>query len=547
MTPHPASEPPGEPASEPPHAPTGRPPHAPPHEPPANTPDDTPKAPVSTPTPTPAPTPLDPALLRLGVVIVVGSVTALLDMTMVTVALADLSRTFGASVTTVQWVSAGYLLAIASVVPVTGRLAERFGTRTVWLCALTAFAAGSALCGAAWSVGSLIAFRAVQGVGGGMIVPLSMMILARAADPDQRGRVMSIAAVPGQVAPIAGPLLGGLIVDGPGWRWIFYVNVPICAIALLLARRDLPHDAPSAGAVEGGGRWLDPVGLALLSPGLALAVYGLSGGAWARRPLLAAGLVLLVAFCVHALRPGTVMPLLDLRLFRHRALAAATALNFLSRLSVFGASVLLPLYFQLARGDSALVTGLLLAPQSVGTMVALPYVGRLTDRIGARPVVLAGIAVTALGTLVFTQVTAHTDLVLLCAARLVWGAGVAAVAVPVSAAAYDGLAPEAIPGATSAITAMQTVGASVGAAVLTAILGSRVGHHPGAIAAAFADTFWWVLGFSLLTVVPTLLLPLRRPDRHGARPRTAGHAAGPAPRGPEGDAGSSQDGGRTSP
>jgi EmrB/QacA subfamily drug resistance transporter len=337
-----------------------------------------------------------------------------------------------------------------------------------------------------------------------MIVPLSMMILARAAGPDQRGRVMAIVAMPGQVAPILGPLIGGVIVDAASWRWIFYVNVPVCVVALLLARRGIPADATER---RRDGRWLDLTGLALLAPGLGLTLYGLSTSAH-RIPLPAAGLVLLVVFAVHVSRPRAVAPLLNLRVFAHRTFAAAAALSFLSRLSIFGVMILMPLYYQQVRGYGALNAGLLLAPQSLGTMLALPYVGRLTDRIGARPVVLAGIAVTTLGTLAFTQVGPRTSGVALGVALLIWGTGVAAVAVPVSAAAYEGLAPAEIPGATSAITTVQTVGASVGAAVLAAILAARLAHQGAA--AAFAGTFWWVLGFTALTLVPAVLLPRRR-------------------------------------
>ncbi|MFB9837354.1 MDR family MFS transporter [Actinoallomurus acaciae] len=454
---------------------------------------------------------MDPALLRLGITVIVGTVTAMLDMTMVAVALAGLTRAFHAPVTTIQWVSTAYLLAIATVIPVTGRLAERFGARALWRFALGVFLIGSALCGAAWSAGALIAFRALQGIGGGMIVPLSMMILAQAADPGQRGRVMALVAVPGQLAPILGPLVGGLIIDAGNWRWIFYVNIPVGLLALLLARRGIPA-TPSR---EPGARWLDLTGLALLAPALALTLYGLSART-ARIPLLAAGVVLLAGFTVHGLRRRRVAPLLDLRLFAHRPFAAASTLNFLSRLSVFGVMILMPLYYQQVRGHGALTAGLLLAPQSLGTMLALPISGRLTDRIGARPVVLAGIAVTTLGTLAFTQVGPHTGGILLGAVLLVWGMGVAAVAVPVAAAAYEGLAPAEIPGATSAITTVQTVGASVGAAVLTAILQHHLAHHRGTPSAAFDAAFWWVLAFTALTVLPALLLPLRR-----ARPATA--------------------------
>jgi EmrB/QacA subfamily drug resistance transporter len=291
-------------------------------------------------------------------------------MTMVTVALADLTRTFSTSVTMVQWVSTAYLLAIATVIPTTGRLAERFGTRTLWMFALAAFLAGSALCGAAWSVGSLIAFRAIQGIGGGMIVPLSIMILTAAVRPEQRGRVMGIVAAPGQAAPILGPLIGGLIIDSASWRWIFYVNVSLCLIALLLARHGIPGDRPRQHTQ----RWLDLTGLALLAPALALTIYGLSTRTNGLA-LLTAGAILLVAFAVHALRTRTVTPLLELQWFTHRPFAAASALNFLSRSSIFGVMILMPLYYQQVRGHSALTTGLLSAPQRVQRARAIRLLG----------------------------------------------------------------------------------------------------------------------------------------------------------------------------
>ncbi|MER7279250.1 DHA2 family efflux MFS transporter permease subunit [Dactylosporangium sp. NPDC000244] len=460
-------------------------------------------------------------VLKLSAVVVAGTITAMLDMTMVAVALAGLSRAFDVPVATVQWVNTAYLLTIAMVIPLTGRLAERYGTRVMWLWALAVFIAGSALCGTAWNAGSLIAFRALQGVGGGMIVPLGLMILATAAGESRRGRVMAVAAVPAQLAPIAGPLLGGLIVDGAGWRWIFFLNVPVGLVALLLSYRTIPAAPPAAAGVQGVKRRLDLPGVALLCPGLALVVYALSRTGDAASPVawwppLAIGAALLVAFALHArraaMRTAAAAPLLDLRLFRHRPLAAATTLNFISRLSIFGALMLIPLYHQQVAGHSALEAGLLLAPQSLGTMLALPQVGRLTDRLGARPVVLAGIAVSTAGALVYTRLAADPGPLLLAVALLVWGAGIAAVAVPVSAAAYQGLEPSAIPAATSAITMVQTVGASVGAAVLAAILQHLLARHPGAPAAAYAGTFWWVLAFTALTVVPALLLPLRPPS-----------------------------------
>ncbi|MFI5698257.1 DHA2 family efflux MFS transporter permease subunit [Kribbella sp. NPDC051586] len=452
---------------------------------------------------------LDRSVLKLAGVVVVGAITPLLDMTMVTVALARIVADFGAPVVAVQWVSAGYLLSIAVTIPTTGRLVERFGARAIWLTALAVFCGGSALCATSWSVGSLIAFRVLQGLGGGMIVPLTMMIMVKAAGPDRRGRVMSLVAIPAQLAPIAGPLLGGVVVDALGWQWIFLVNVPIGLIAIALAWRVVPADAVR----RSGGP--DLLGLALVSPAIALLVMSLSGTAtW---PAAITGVALLAAFVVRALRTTT--PLLDLRLFGHLPVTVAAVLNFLSRFSVFGAMLLMPLYLQQVRGHSALEAGLLLAPQSLGTVLALPLVGRSTDRIGARPVALAGVGITVAATVAFTQVTATSSFVVLAIALLVWGIGIAAATVPVSVSAYHGLDPADIPGATSLVTTVTTIGASAGAAAVTSILQSRLGHHVGDPAAAFADTFWWILGLTAVTLLPATLLPGR--DRSGGRPPRA--------------------------
>ncbi|MFI0743263.1 MDR family MFS transporter [Streptomyces sp. NPDC021100] len=475
----------------------------------------------------PPPDRLDPTLIRLGVILVIGAIASMLDATIVSVAIDGLSREFDTDISTIQWTSTGYLLALSVVIPLTGWAVERFGARRVWLFSLAAFLVGSALCGAAWSVGSLIAFRVVQGIGGGLISPVMQTILVRAAGPKRIGRIMSIVAVPGHLAPIVGPLVGGAIMDTISWRWIFYVNVPICLIALLLAWRGVPRDQddPARDAPR-----LDTLGLCLLSPGLAALIYGLSQTSrpegFGSTPVvlsLAIGVVLLVAFAAHALRTR-VTPVIDLRLFRHRPFTVATLLMFLGGMSVFGAMLLMPLYYQQVRGKSALDAGLLLAPQSIGTIVALTYVGRLTDRIGARPIVLAGVTIGVGGTLAYTQVQPDTSIWLLSASLLIWGIGIAASMVPIMSAAYQGLEPAAIPRATSAISVVQRLGGSFGTAVLAVILQRQIAHHtdggrpgPAALTKAFDTTFWWVLGFTALTIVPALLLPRARKQEPAGR------------------------------
>src|ERR671921_1523442 len=198
-------------------------------------------------------------------------VMSILDTTIVNVALETLARRLSAPLDTIQWVSTGYLLALATVIPLTGWASERFGAKRIWMVSVALFGVASALCGLAWSAESLIFFRFLQGFGGGMIMPVGMSLLMQAAGPHRVGRVMSVIGVPMLLGPILGPVIGGVIVDNASWRWIFYVNVPIAAVALGLAWRLLHADHGRGDA----GR-LDWRGLLLLSPGLGGVVFGLS-------------------------------------------------------------------------------------------------------------------------------------------------------------------------------------------------------------------------------------------------------------------------------
>src|SRR4051812_38173144 len=268
-------------------------------------------------TETAADTKLDRALLSVAVVVVLGVIMSILDTTVVNVAISHLSITFDTSLETIQWIVTGYTLALATVIPVTGWAADRFGTKRLYMLSLALFLCGSILSGLAWSAESLILFRVLQGLGGGMLMPAGMTILTRAAGPQRVGRVMSIIGVPMLLGPIVGPILGGWLVDDVSWRWIFFINPPIGLAALALSLRVLPRDKPQPG------HRLDALGLLLLSPGLALLIYGLAetnaaGGFGSARVLGPAlvGLALLGAFVWHALRADT--PLIDLRLFRNR-------------------------------------------------------------------------------------------------------------------------------------------------------------------------------------------------------------------------------------
>src|SRR6202167_2725141 len=363
---------------------------------------------------------LDPAVVKLIVVLLTGAIPSLLDTSIVNVAVDTIGRDLHTSVTVIQWVITGYLLSFAMVIPLSGWALARFGGRALSIFSLALFLAGSVACGAAWNIDSLIAFRVVQGIGGGMMTTLITTLLVQAVGSSQLGRLMAAISLPIVVVPIFGPVVAGLIISNISWRWIFYVNVPMCLVGLVLAWRGLPSSRP-----PGGQQRLDPVGLLLLPPALVGLLYGLaevsSDGGFGHRGViipLAIGVVLLAAYCVHALRTSAT-PMVDLRLFRVRTFTGASSLLLLAGLSIYGAMLLLPLYFQQARGYSALTAGLLLVPQGVGSILPRTIVGKMTDRYGSRPVTLVGIVLAGLGTIPFAMAGTHTSDVYLCAALVV--------------------------------------------------------------------------------------------------------------------------------
>ena len=462
---------------------------------------------------------IDAATRRVAGTVVLGGIMTSIDTTVVNVALDALTRDFGASVRDVQWVATGYLLALAIVIPLSGWATDRFGGKRVWIVSIGLFLAGSMLAGAAWSLGSLIAFRILQGLGGGMITPVGMTLLTRAAGRARVGRVMGVLGVQQLLGPVLGPVIGGLLVEHVGWRWIFYVNVPIAALAILAAARFLPRAVP-----EPSDR-LDARGFLLLSPGIAALVYGLagmseSGGIATPRTLvpILLGVALVTGFVLHARRIRNA--LIDVRLFLQRPFAAAVATTFCIGMGLFGALFLLPLYYQRVRGQSPLDAGLLLAPQGVGAAMMMPFAGRLTDRIGPGRIVIAGLALVVVSTLPFTITGASTPYPLLALALVVRGIGLGAATMPAMAGAYASLDEAAVARAASVLNVMKRLGGSVGVAMLAVVLER---HIPGAadavseraapttaVADAFARTFWWVLAFCALALIPAAFLP-RRP------------------------------------
>ncbi|MGI5202550.1 DHA2 family efflux MFS transporter permease subunit [Spirillospora sp. CA-108201] len=478
---------------------------------------------------------LDRGVLATAMVVVLGAIMSILDVTVVNVAINDLAKEFETSLATIQWVATGYTLALATVIPITGWASARFGTKRLYMISIGLFVAGSMLAGMAWSAESLIAFRVLQGMGGGMIMPAGMTILTQAAGPQRVGQVMSIVGVPMLLGPILGPIIGGYLVDDVSWRWIFFINLPIGIVALTLAARILKKDEPKPA------ERLDVIGLLLLSPGLASLIYGVAKGAEMKDFLKtgslafwAVGAVLMLGFVVRALKAEN--PLIDLRLLKRRSVAAASGTMVLFMAAFMGAMLLLPLYYQTVRGEGALQSGLLLAPQGLGAMITMPIGGKLTDRVGPGRVVLAGMVVVVLSVSGFAAILeADTSYWALGGTLFVMGLGMGMTMMPTMAAAIQTLVHDEVPRATTMLNIIQQVSASIGTAMISVLLANRLASELGGggggeigsaekvppaimqkiaepMAAAFQHTYWYSAGLLLLAFLPALLLPRKKPD-----------------------------------
>jgi EmrB/QacA subfamily drug resistance transporter len=454
---------------------------------------------------------IDPWVWRVAIVVVLGSVMSILDTTIVNVALQTLHKDLHSPLVDIQWVITGYLLALAVVIPISGWASRRFGAKNIYLMSIVLFTAGSALCGLATSADELILFRVLQGIGGGMIMPVGQMILADAAGPKRMGRVLAATGVPTLLGPILGPTIGGLLIDSASWRWIFYVNVPIGVIATVLAVRMLP--APNRDAKVPA---LDLTGLLMLAVGLPALTYGLAeigatAGFSSPKVIVSivVGVVLIATFIWHALRVPA--PLLDLSLFKRNTYASAAAAMFFLGAALFGVMILLPLYFQNVRGESVLDTGLLLAPQGIGMAIVMPVVGRMADRIGGGPLTIFGVIVASLAGIPFGLIGAHTSMVALGFEQTVRGVGIGFAFMPAFIAAFAALERSELPDAAPQLTVLMRVGGSIGTAVLAVVLQRTLAsaHRPltlTAAAGAYGTAFWWGTAIIAVAVVPCIIL-----------------------------------------
>lgn len=410
----------------------------------------------------------------VAVIFVLGLFMEIMDTTIVNVAIPTLQKTFNASGAGIEWVVIGYLLSIAVWIPSSGWIGDRIGTKRTFLFALLMFTISSMLCGQANSIGELIAFRILQGVGGGMLTPVGTAMLYRAFPPEERARASTVLVIPTVIAPALGPIIGGLLIDHLSWRWIFYVNVPIGIFGLIFGGLYLRESKePTAGR-------FDVAGFVLAASGLAGMLYALSQGpekGWGSGEVLVTGLVgvaLTVAMVVVELRID--QPMLTLRLYRDRMFRNSNMINTLSYASFAAFLFLLPQFLQSLLGYSALESGLTTFPQAVGVILASQFVGKLYHTIGPRRLVAAGLVGVSLSNIPFMFVTLGVSQMTIRELMFLRGLSMAFAFVPLQAATYANIAKQDTGRASAIFSTQRQASAAIGVAILATLFHSRLIH-----------------------------------------------------------------------
>ncbi len=460
---------------------------------------------------------------RVGIVFLLGLFMELLDMTVVNVAIPTLQRDLGVDLGGIEWVITGYLLSLAVFIPAAAFVADRFGSKRTFMLALAVFSAASLGAGFAWNLESLVAFRLLQGVGGGMLTPVGTAMVFRAFPRDRRAIASAFVAVPAAFAPALGPVLGAYLVEFQSWHWIFLLNVPVGIVGLVLGWRWLREDRIQPHL------HFDLPGFLLSSAGFGLLLLGLSRAAthdWAGPDVagaMAAGLASLTVLAFVELH--TDEPMLDLRLFRLRSFASANTVIAVAMAAMMGGLFLIPLFLQGPRGESVLESGYVTFAQAIGIVAGMPLAASLHARIGSRSLVVAGMLVVFLSSWLFTGIGRDVDLMTVRIWMVLRGFGMALVFVAGQLALFGDVAHEKTARASSVFNVSRQVAASIGVALSASVLSGGIttnlaamgGTAAGAASRlsaqvdAFRAAFWVPVVVAGIGLVAAFWLPARPP------------------------------------
>ena len=460
---------------------------------------------------------LDPRIWRIVWVAILGSLLAQLDATVINVSLSSLAVELHSSLSVIQWVTSGYLLALALALPLNAWLVERIGAKRLYLVCFVGFTLASGLCALSWSAGSLIRFRIVQGISGGLMAPMTQLMVARAAGKHMV-RVMGYAAIPVLLGPVLGPVIAGAILQHATWHWLFLINLPVGVLAIILAFLFLPDD----DKIKVMRRRLDLLGLVLLSPGLVLFLYGSDHlGEQTGITAILLSVILLASFVFKAVKDRE-RALIDLQLFSGRVFSASAVTQFAANGLSFSGQMLIPIYLIRAAGESPSIAGWLMAPLGLGMMCTYPWLGQLTKRFGIRGTSAGGATVALLGTLPFLYLSSHhLDVAILVGTLFVRGVGLSGVGVPSISAAYAAVPKEQLPMATTSLNIVQRLGGPTLTTLCATFLGWQLAvHSPANVTSAFTISFALLCCLHGVLIFAAMRFPLRLEKIQAPRERS---------------------------
>lgn len=412
--------------------------------------------------------------IALGVIIV-GTFMAVLDSSIVNVAIPKMMTIFGASTEAIEWVLTGYMITMAIVIPLTGYLTDRFGSKRVYIFALSVFTIGSGLCGLATSTETMVAARVIQAIGGGMIMPVGMSMIYMIVPKEKRGFAIGIWGIAAMAAPAIGPTLSGYIIQYLNWRIIFTLNIPIGIVGVTLAVLYLKDTG------EHHKRTFDFLGAITSGVCLYTLLLALSEGnqrGW-ESPYIV-GLFITSIICLFLfinIELSSAEPLLELRVFKYFSFTLSVCISSITAIAMFGVVFLIPLYLQNLRGYTPVQTGIMMLPAALVTGIMMPFSGRIFDKHGARWVTLIGICLLAICTWQLTKLTLETSYITVVLVLALRGLGMGLSSMPSQTAGMNDIPQELVARATAINTTIRQVAGSLGIAILTTILARRTAFH----------------------------------------------------------------------
>ncbi|GGA29482.1 MDR family MFS transporter [Paenibacillus physcomitrellae] len=445
-------------------------------------------------------------ILMAAWAIALGAIAPMLDSTMVNIAVDEINKDFNTTLGTIQWAITGYVLALAMAVPLSGWLMNKFNGKKVFIGAVIAFGVTSVLAGLSWDVSSFILFRLLQGFSAGIITPLMSTLLVKTAGPDNLGKVMAIVSTPMIFGPILGPVIGGFLVQGASWHWIFFINVFIVVIAVPLMIKTIPDFEPFNKESK-----LDLFGMITLSFMSAALIYGITKAAdhasfnnGETRLWAGIGLGLAVLYIVYN-RIRNHQTVLPMNLFAHKSFSASSIGLFLANMAVMGPMLILPLFFQTFRHFTAIEAALALIPQGIGMLVTRPLIGTLIDKIGAKYVVMVSLVLSLIGSIPLMFITDQTSMIWISLVLFIRGTSFGGIMLPLTSDAYTGLDTNQLPEAGVGINMIENLGSSFGSAVIATVV-ATAGHAGQGLQPTLAQGLkGYHAGFLVSALVLTLI------------------------------------------